>query len=98
MYKVIAELPYYKVERAMTSFAQETLVHQRVMYLYETKIVSSYREFPILEVYDMSFRNIGEDHGILYLHTKQGVYPFTVKTVPTNFIQAFKELLHKISH
>lgn len=62
------------------------------MYLYGDKIVTRYREFPIQEVFDMSYRKLGGEGGILYLHTKQGVYSYMVKAEPADFIEAFKNV------
>lgn len=96
MHQVIAVQPYYKVERAVNRFSQNTHVHQREIILYATRIVSTYREFPIREVYDMSFKSMGEDQGILYLHTKQGVYPYSVEGDPADFIEAFKGVIQNM--
>jgi hypothetical protein len=83
--------PYYKVQREVTSGEQKTVVSNREMYLYENKIVTRHREFPIHTVFDMSFRKIGSEGGLLYLHTSSGVYPYTVKDDPNPFIEVFKE-------
>ncbi|MBP1155747.1 MULTISPECIES: hypothetical protein [unclassified Paenibacillus] len=88
----IAKQPYYKVQREVSSTEQKTVVHDRWLYLYEDKIVTGYRRFPIDEVFDMSYRRLGSEEGVLYLHTKQGVYSYTVKADPGTFIEAFKEL------
>lgn len=92
----IAIQPYYKVEREVTGVDQKTVVHDRIIYLYENKIVTGFREFPIDNVFDISYRQMGGEEGLLYLHTKQGVYSYTVKTDPRKFIDAFKKLIsHK---
>lgn len=88
----IAKQPYYKVQREVSGTEQKTVVHDRLMYLYGDHIVTRYRKFPIHEVYDMSYRKLGDEGGVLYLHTKQGVYSYTVKADPGTFINAFKEL------
>ncbi|MEK8126463.1 hypothetical protein WMW72_00890 [Paenibacillus filicis] len=92
MHQVIAEHPYYKIERSLTSSGQTSLVDHRILCLYATKITTRYREFPLDEVYDMSYRRMGPDEGMLYLHTRQGVYPFQVNADPAAFIGAFKRL------
>lgn len=89
----ITVMPYYKVEREMTGFEQRTIIQDRLMYLYKEKIVTKYREFPIIEVFDLSYRSMGGDEGLLYLHTRQGVFSYTVSTDPNAFIQAYKNLV-----
>ncbi|OAB41669.1 hypothetical protein [Paenibacillus glacialis] len=88
----IAKQSYYKIHRKVTSTEQMTVVNDRDMYLYEDKVMTQYQEFPIEDVFDMSYRNIGGEGGFLYLHTKQGVYPYTVRADPRVFIDSFKEL------
>ncbi|MNI23172.1 hypothetical protein D3C73_767470 [compost metagenome] len=91
----IAKQPYYKVERRITSLEQTTSVEHRIMYLYEERIVTKYREFAITEVFDLSYRALGPDGGLLYLHTQQGVYSYMVSTQPQSFIEAYKQLVVK---
>lgn len=86
-----AHQPYYRILREVTYNEQRTVISDRDMYLYENRITTKYREFPIHTVHDISFRKIGDEEGILYLHTSAGVYPFTVKDDPGTFIQVFKE-------
>lgn len=92
---VIAVQPYYKVERIVTADNQETVVHERSLRLYSTRIVSAYHEFPIEEVFDISFRDLGQGQGVLYLHTKQGVFPYMLDSVVEMFISEVKQLLLK---
>lgn len=92
MCQIISVQPYYKVERIVTSMNQDSVVHQRKLVLYPSKITSAYREFHISEVYDISYKHMGEDQGVLYLHTKQGVFPFLVATEPDDFICEFRKL------
>lgn len=90
----IAVQPYYKVEREVTGIEQKTVVHDRFMYLYEYKIVTGFREFPIDHVFDISYRQMGGEGGLLYLHTKQGVYSYTVNADPRKFMDAVKKLIN----
>lgn len=92
---VIAIQPYFKVERVVTADNQETVVHERSLCLYSTRIVSAYREFPIEEVFDISFRDLGQGQAVLYLHTKQGVFPYMIESVAEKFISEVKQLIHK---
>lgn len=92
-YRPIAFQPYVTYERTLTDLAQRTVVHEHSMKLYRTKICAGPREFAVSHVYDMSFRQLGAEGGILYLHTNQGVFPYTVKVEPTPLIRAFKKLV-----
>ncbi|WP_145048487.1 hypothetical protein [Paenibacillus xylanexedens] len=91
----IAVLPYYKIQRELTGLAQEIVSSDRSMILYEDKIVTQYREFKITEVFDMSFRRMGNEGGFFYLHTSTGVYPYIVKIDPKPFIQKFRTITSK---
>ncbi|XEC94170.1 hypothetical protein AB6A23_23085 [Paenibacillus tarimensis] len=88
----IAVQPYYKVLREVNGIEDTTVVEHRQIYLYVDKIVTKHREFLISEVFDMSYRQMGNDEGLLYLHTKRGVYSYPVKENPESFIEAFKVL------
>ncbi|WP_019537260.1 hypothetical protein [Paenibacillus ginsengihumi] len=88
----IAVQPYYKVEREITGIEQQSVVSERAMYLYPDKIVTWRREFSLNDVFDMSFRRMGAEGGILYLHTKRGVYSYTVKIGPDPFMKAYRAL------
>jgi hypothetical protein len=93
----IAVQSYYKVERNVTGLEQTIMKQERWIYLYQDKVVTKYREFPIQEVFDMSYRSMGGNGGLLYLHTQQGVYPYTVAEDPQNFIAAYKVLVQDSS-
>jgi len=88
--KWIALQPYYKVQREVRGTEQITNVQERTLYLYADRVVTRYREFPIADVFDMSFKQMGEAGGLLYLHTRHGVFPYTVKSDPSLFIKAYK--------
>jgi len=88
----IAIQHYYKVKREITNTEQKTVVDERMMYLYKEKIVTKYREFPIAEVFDVSYKPIGGAGGIFYLHTLQGVFSYMISSNPASFIEAYKGL------
>jgi len=92
----IAEQPYVKVHREVSSIDQQNVEYERKLYLYEDKIVTKHREFPIKEVFDISYRLIGGSGGLLYLHTSKGVYSYTVKSSPQAFVHAFRKHREKI--
>ncbi|WP_339199153.1 hypothetical protein MKY27_07575 [Solibacillus sp. FSL R5-0449] len=87
---LIAQHPYFKVERTVTGTEQFEIEHDRIIYLYNDKVVTQNREFPINIVMDFSYRKIANQGGILYLHTLQGVYTYIVKSSPEAFIHAYR--------
>lgn len=87
---LIAQHPYIKIERKVTSNEQLEIEHDRIIYLYSDKVVTHYREFPIKDVMDFSYRKIADQGGILYLHTLQGVFTYIVKHSPEAFITAYR--------
>ncbi|QCR31911.1 hypothetical protein [Lysinibacillus sp. SGAir0095] len=87
---LIAQHPYIKIERKMTSIEKFEIEHDRIIYLYNDKVVTQNREFPIKDVMDFSYREIANQGGILYLHALQGVYTYIVKSSPEAFITAYR--------
>ena len=69
----IAVLPYYRVQREVTGLSQEIEMNARTMTLYSDRIVTKYREFRITEVFDMSFRRMGDSGGFLSAHEYRSV-------------------------
>lgn len=88
--KLIAQQPYVKVERKVTTFEQFYIEHNRVIYLYDEKVVTENREFPMSIVTDFSYREIANQGGMLYVHTLRGLYMYQVKSSPEAFITAYK--------
>ncbi|RDW15740.1 hypothetical protein CWR48_18565 [Oceanobacillus arenosus] len=92
---LIAQQQYVKVERIVSSISQVDTEHQRTMYLFNEKLVTKHREFPIQDIHDLSYRPIGGEGGLLYVHTTNGVYAYTVKSSPLPFLNAFKKYVKK---
>lgn len=86
---LLAIQPYVKVTR-IVDLEQKNIVQHRQIYLYRNRIVTRYRRFPIEDVLDISFRKVGGEGGLLFLHTVQGIFSYVVETSPKLFIQAFK--------
>lgn len=87
----IARQRYVKVQRKVDSIEQRDIEQERFIYLYPDSVVTEYRSFPIQDVLDMSYRKIAGEGGLLYLHTAGGVFSYTVKTSPADFVQAFRD-------
>lgn len=88
---VLATQPYSKIVREVTSIGKTEVEDERMLYLYPDRVVTAYREFPIENVIDMSFREVGKTGGLLYVHTSSGVFSYTVESSPMEFIHVFKE-------
>lgn len=89
---LLAKQPYIKVQREVTSIEQKDIEHKRIIYLYEDKIVTEHREFLIGNIVDISYRKFGDGAGLLYIHTRSGLFTYTVKTSTEEFIRAFHKL------
>jgi hypothetical protein len=87
----IAKQPYVKVERRISSIEQWDEEEERMICLYDDKVVTKHREFPITDVLDVSYREVAGKGGILYLHTLKGVFPYTVRSSPRSFIETFNK-------
>ncbi|WP_405097824.1 hypothetical protein [Oceanobacillus sp. FSL H7-0719] len=90
MTRLLAEQAYYKIIREVDSITQRNTEQKRVIYLYEDRIATKYREFHIDHVIDISYRFIGKQGGLLYLHTNKGLFSYPVKSSPEEFVKAFK--------
>ena len=91
MTRLLAKQAYYKIIREVDSITQRNTEQKRVIYLYEDRIVTKHREFHIDHVIDLSYRFIGKQGGLLYLHTNKGVFSYPVKSSPEEFVKAFKD-------
>ncbi len=89
--KPIAVQPYYKIEREIDSTGQNYLTDEREMMLYTDRLVTHRREFPLTDVFDMSYRRLGAGEGLFYLHTSKGVFSYTIRQDPARFIRAFQD-------
>lgn len=92
MVRLLAEQPYVKVVRAVDWNSQKQTEEARMLYLYEDRLLTKHREFPIDSIYDISYRRIGKEGGLLYIHTDRGVYSYIVKSSPEKFIRIFNDL------
>lgn len=92
---IIAKQPYIKVLREVTSLEQIDIRDERVLYLYADKIVTQHREFPIEEVLDISYRQMGPEGGLLYLHMNSSVFSYIVQTDADRFIEAVKQSINR---
>lgn len=92
----LASHHYYKVLREVGRLEQENVEYERVIELYEDRVETKYRLFPMETVMDMSYREMPGDEGILYLHTTRGVFSYMVKENPAAFLAAYRELAERL--
>jgi hypothetical protein len=90
--EIISSQPYIKVSREIKYNEQHYIETQHLLYLYEDKIITASKQFPLKDVFDISYRSLSKSYGFLYLHTNQGVLSYTVRTNPRQFIKAYKKL------
>lgn len=89
--KLLAEQHYIKIERHVNGLEQKSIESSRILYLYDEKVVSKHREFPIQDVSDVTYRKVGPDGGMLYVHTMKGLYSYIVKSSPMDFVNTFND-------
>jgi len=92
---LIAVQPYIKVRRQIVDAELTCQEEERKIYLYQDRMVTRYREFPTHDILDVSFRNLGKEGGLLYVHTVGGIYSYTVHSSPKAFIEAFRRYIKK---
>lgn len=92
---LLAEHPYYKVERQISEQGPTTVIHSRRLLLYTDRLETRHRNFPLSQVFDISFRPFGGEALMIYLHTHQGVYTYMTETDPKPFILAYKSLVSR---
>lgn len=81
---------YMRVEIEVNGLEKKKYKQVETMYLYMDRIETANHTFSIENVLDLSFRRIGGEGGLLYLHTNKGLYTYTVESSPESFIRAFK--------
>lgn len=87
---LLAVQPYVKVQRQIID---AEIVHEeenRQIYLYHDRLVTKHRQFSTRDISDLSFRKMGEEGGLLYVHTSRGIFSYTVPSSPEPFIKAFR--------
>ncbi|ASS65231.1 MULTISPECIES: hypothetical protein [unclassified Paenibacillus] len=88
---MLARQRYVRMERVLNGSGMDTVVLELDLLLDREAITAEGRSFLLKDVYDISYRIVGGQLGILYLHTSSGVYPFNVEEDPAAFILAFKQ-------
>lgn len=84
--------PYFTVTRKIIDGSQVVIHEEQQLKMYKDKIMTSVSTFEFCDIYDISFRKLTKEIGILYLHTKKGLFPFKVREEPNRFIDEFHKL------
>lgn len=63
--------------------------------LYEDKLVTEEKEYPIHQVFDLSYKMLSNRYGFFYLHTNKGVVTLHIKESPAEFIKKFRTVERK---
>lgn len=90
MMKIVASQSYVIVKRSIDWNIQRTIEEEQHLILYEKQVVSATDIFPLEEVWDISFKRLSSEAGLLYLHTNKGVFPYQVKANPSSFMEKFR--------
>ncbi|RST71983.1 hypothetical protein D4T97_017110 [Siminovitchia acidinfaciens] len=93
--ELLAVQPYVKVDKQIIDAEIIYSEENRKIYLYHDRLVTKYREFSTRDISDLSFRKMGDEGGLLYVHTIRGVFSYTVPSSPESFIKAFRVHIKK---
>ena len=90
--KILAHLPYLKVTRFIEENIQNQKEEEHMMKLSTNGIKTSFDNFSLEEILDISYRDFSQQMGLLYLHTTKGLYSYTIRINPQIFIMQFKKI------
>lgn len=87
---LLAIQPYVKVHKQIIDAEIVYEEEEREIYLYHDRLITRHREFSTRDISDLSFRKMGDEGGLLYVHTNRGIFSYTVTSSPDSFIKAFR--------
>lgn len=92
--RILATITYYTITRSIEHNQQHFSEDTHTLSLLTDRITTTEKlEFSIDNVFDLSFRAVSVDYGLMYLHTNQGLFSFQVKEEkPLVFLEEFKRL------
>lgn len=93
--KALAKHSYIKVIREITKLEKIETKENRELVLYKTKLTTRHREFLIEELIKVAYRKIGEDGGLIFIHTESGVFSYTVEEIDESFIHSVNNLIRE---
>ncbi|MFC0270238.1 hypothetical protein ACFFIX_02030 [Metabacillus herbersteinensis] len=89
---ILATQTYYITDRSIHWNEQLYVESEYRLQLSEEVIRTNSHIFSFKDVWDMSYKPMSDNKGILYLHTIQGVFSFYIKTRPFEFIEIYQEI------
>lgn len=93
--EIIAKHPYIKVIREVTGLEKTETKDNRELKLYQTKLTTRHREFLIEDLKVVATRKIGEDGGLIFIHTTSGLFTYTVETIDQKFVHTVNNLIQE---
>lgn len=96
--EIIAKHPYIKVIREVTGLEKTETKDKRELKLYQTKLTTRHREFNIEELVNVAVREIGEDGGLIFIHTTSGLFSYTVEIIDEKFIHIVNNLIREVKN
>lgn len=93
--KALAKHSYIKVIREITKLEKKETKENRELVLYETKLTTKHREFLIEELIKVAYRKIGEEGGLIIIHTERGLFSYTVEEIDEDFIHIVNKLIRE---
>lgn len=83
---------YLTVHRKIEGNEQKYEENKEVIRIYEDRLTTASEHFQLRDILDISFRNISDAKGFLYLHTTRGLYSYVTDNEPQQLMRIFKEL------
>lgn len=88
----IQSLSYISIQRVVDRLEQTYRKTFHSISLFQDRITTSQRTFPLENVFDLSYRPFSGETGLFYLHTHEGVFTFEIIDEPEQFIEDFKRI------
>ncbi|WP_175615213.1 hypothetical protein [Piscibacillus halophilus] len=94
---ILHKHPYFSIRREIDhfNFQQKRIEEEYWVELYKDRIVTEEKEFPIEQVFDLSYKMLSNQYGFFYLHTTKGVITLHIKDAPDEFIKKFRTVEKK---
>ncbi|WP_153722055.1 hypothetical protein [Sporosarcina cascadiensis] len=93
--QLIQSLSYISIQRVVDRLEQTYHKSFHSISLFQDRITTSHRTFPLKDVFDLSYRPFSGQTGLFYLHTHEGVFTFEIIDEPELFIRHFKTIQRK---
>ncbi|PIC68112.1 hypothetical protein CSV71_11740 [Sporosarcina sp. P21c] len=90
--QLILSLRYISIQRVVDHLEQTFQKSTHTICLFQDRITTSQRTFPLQHVFDLSYRPFSGQTGLFYLHTNEGVFTFEIEEEPEHFISLFKQI------